>query len=195
MQDLEKEQMMSDIYGLTSKKLLGYYDHNSSSWKTSEDTLDLDLEKSSPILPLSGMTQHGDLFALQTLEHHTDESGFSFLPTPVARDYKGPGSKGTRDMNLPRVFSKFNLLPTPTAMHVRNHDEPVENYEQRVLDYEEGRTKGKPGKSTGVAVRLLATPVVNASHQSGTCRNWGGDLLHDVKCTCSKYRLHWIKVS
>lgn len=219
---------MSDTYGLTSKKLLGYYDQNLSSWKTSEDTLDLDLEKSSPILPLSGMTRRGDLFELQTSAPRIEENDSSFLPTPiVAGQGNNPqspkrywntetvllniptptasdahwsqtnsersGIKGNHNLSL--VSWSRRLLPTPTAMHVRNHDEPVENYEQRVLDYEEGRTKGKPGKSTGVAVRLLATPVVNASHQSGTCRNWGGDLLHDVKCTCSKYRLHWIKVN
>ena len=38
-----------------------------------------------------------------------------------------------------------------------NHDEPVENYLKRVRDYEEGRTKGKPGKSLGVAVRIVGT--------------------------------------
>ena len=225
MQDLEKEQTMSDTCGHTSKKLLGFYDHNSSSWRMYEATLDLDLEKSLATLPLSGMTQHGDLYELQMSEHHTEGSDSSFLPTPMSRDYKGvagrdmdlnkavlniptptasdghwseseserAGIKGNHNLSL--VSWSRRLLPTPTAMHVRNHDEPVENYEQRVLDYEQGKTKGKPGKSTGIAVRLLATPVVNASHQSGTCRNWGGDLLHDVKCTCLKYRLHWTKVN
>jgi len=46
--------------------------------------------------------------------------------------------------------------PTPTGIHADrgNHDEPVENYQKRkrVKDYEEGRAKGKPGKSLGVAV-------------------------------------------
>ena len=30
-----------------------------------------------------------------------------------------------------------------------NHDEPVENYQKRVKDYEEGRAKGKPGRVLG----------------------------------------------
>jgi len=44
--------------------------------------------------------------------------------------------------------------PTPTPIHATrgNHDEPVEKYQKRVRDYEEGRAKGKPGKSLGVAV-------------------------------------------
>lgn len=44
--------------------------------------------------------------------------------------------------------------PTPTGIHADrgNHDEPVANYQKRVKDYEDGKTKGKPGKSLGVAV-------------------------------------------
>ena len=151
---------MSDIYGLTSKKLLGHYDHNSLSWKTSEDTLDLDLEKSSPTLPLSGMTRHGDLFELQTSARLTEEKDCSFLPTP-------------------------------TVFHTTMHDEPIPVFQAR----QARSSTGQIGKSTGVALRMLSTPAVNASHTTGQCRNWGNDLLHDVTCTCSKYRLHWIKVN
>jgi hypothetical protein len=45
--------------------------------------------------------------------------------------------------------------PTPTPIHAirGNHDEPVEKYMKRVEDYEQGRAKGKPGKSLGIAVR------------------------------------------
>ena len=45
--------------------------------------------------------------------------------------------------------------PTPTGMHAQrgNHEEPLERYQQRVMDYQEGRAKGKPGMSLGVAVR------------------------------------------
>jgi len=55
---------------------------------------------------------------------------------------------------------KEMMWPTPTLIHAKrgNHDEPLEKYEQRVKDYEEGRAKGKPGKSLGVAVRMWPTP-------------------------------------
>ena len=62
------------------------------------------------------------------------------------------------------------LWPTPTVAHVvrRNHDEPIEKYQQRVKDYEEGRAKGKPGKSLGVAVR-----ITNDNQDGGTLNpNW-----------------------
>jgi len=86
----------------------------------------------------------------------------------------------------------YSLLPTPTAMHVRNHDEPIEKYQQRIEDFNQGKTLGKPGASTGVAVRLIATPTTNISHTTGKCRNWGADLLHDVKCLCKPRQIHWL---
>lgn len=54
-------------------------------------------------------------------------------------------------------------MPTPTLGHIRNHDEPVEDYLQRRQDYEDGKTKGMPGPSLGVAVRMemLPTPVAS----------------------------------
>ena len=55
-----------------------------------------------------------------------------------------------------------SLLPTPAVAHVRNHDEPVENYLQRRQDFIEGRTKGMPGASLGVAVRMEMLPTPQA---------------------------------
>ena len=51
-----------------------------------------------------------------------------------------------------------SLLPTPAVGHIRNHDEPVENYLQRRQDFIDGRTKGMPGASLGVAVRMETQP-------------------------------------
>jgi DNA (cytosine-5)-methyltransferase 1 len=63
----------------------------------------------------------------------------------------------------PNLAGAVKMWPTPTVGHAQrgNHDEPVENYLQRVKDYEEGRAKGKPGKSLGVAVRMWPTPRAN----------------------------------
>jgi DNA (cytosine-5)-methyltransferase 1 len=54
------------------------------------------------------------------------------------------------------------LLPTPAVGHIRNHDEPIEDYLGRRQDYLDGKTKGMPGASLGVAVRMemLPTPIV-----------------------------------
>ncbi len=58
--------------------------------------------------------------------------------------------------------------PTPTGIHADrgNHDEPVENYQKRVTDYEEGRSKGKPGKSLGVAAGLTDQDNPNTNGNS-----------------------------
>ena len=58
----------------------------------------------------------------------------------------------------------FSAWPTPTPIHATrgNHDEPVEKYQKRVRDYEEGRAKGKPGKSLGVAVNWPTPTTQNA---------------------------------
>ena len=58
-----------------------------------------------------------------------------------------------------------SLLPTPTLGHLRNHDEPVEDYLKRRQDFVEGRTKGMPGASLGVAVRMETLPTP-------TTRDW-----------------------
>ena len=63
----------------------------------------------------------------------------------------------------------LDLMPTPTVGHIRNHDEPIENYLQRRQDYVDGKTKGMPGASLGVAVRMeiLNDDVVSDSDQQG----------------------------
>jgi hypothetical protein len=52
-----------------------------------------------------------------------------------------------------------SLLPTPAVGHIRNHDEPIEDYLQRRQDFIDGRTKGMPGASLGVAVRMEMLPT------------------------------------
>ena len=64
------------------------------------------------------------------------------------------------------------LLPTPLA-----HD-----------------AKGAAGKQMDLVktMTLLATPTTNIAHTTGKCRNWGADLLHDVRCQCKDRRIHWM---
>lgn len=61
-----------------------------------------------------------------------------------------------------------SLLPTPAVAHVRNHDEPIENYLKRRQDFIDGKTKGMPGASLGVAVRieLFGTPRTSSANAS-----------------------------
>lgn len=47
-----------------------------------------------------------------------------------------------------------SLLPTPAVAHVRNHDEPIEDYLSRRQKMLDGEYRGMPGVSLGVAVRM-----------------------------------------
>lgn len=159
---------MNDIFGHTYWKVLAHYDQNGSCWKMSEDILASDLKKFSKTLPQSGITQDGVLYEQVMSERRTKGQDYSLLPTPLTTDnQKGsqadlrrqtPGLRAmplllTPTASVGEAHHQIKLLPTPTVMHVRNHNESQEAYESRVKDYEQGKTKGKPGKSTGVALK------------------------------------------
>ncbi len=61
-----------------------------------------------------------------------------------------------------------DLLPTPALGHIRNYDEPVEDYLARRKKMEDGEYKGMPGVSLGVALRmeLMPTPIVREQERS-----------------------------
>jgi DNA (cytosine-5)-methyltransferase 1 len=90
------------------------------------------------------------------------------LPTPRAQE-PGSTSVGYGDClndvanRLTKGFAPKDLLPTPAVGHIRNYDEPIEDYLGRRQDYLDGKTKGMPGVSLGVALRmqLLMTPVAS----------------------------------
>jgi len=92
-----------------------------------------------------------------------------------------------------------SLLPTPTLGHIRNHDEPVEDYLQRRQDFVDGKTKGMPGASLGVAVRmnLLMTPVASeglkapaqqtSETKSKTGQVWLSNQAKDMEINWGKF--------
>jgi len=106
-----------------------------------------------------------DLVAGQGLQ--VSRQSDNLLPTPRAQE---PGSTsagygdGLNDVanRLVHGFAPKDLLSTPAVAHVRNHDEPVEDYLQRRQDFIDGKTKGMPGASLGVAVRMEMLPTPQA---------------------------------
>jgi site-specific DNA-cytosine methylase len=54
-----------------------------------------------------------------------------------------------------------DLLPTPALGHIRNYDEPVEDYLARRKKMEDGEYRGMPGVSLGVALRMELFPTPN----------------------------------
>ena len=144
---------MSDTYGHTSLKQLAHYDQESLSWKMSEGISVSDSKKFLKTLPKMGTMQNGKLYEQVMLAHPTKGRDYSLLPTPLASD-SHRGSPADVKRHSPALRT-MDVLPTPTVIHVRNHDEPLTAYISRVKDYEMGKTKGKPGMSTGLACRWI----------------------------------------
>jgi DNA (cytosine-5)-methyltransferase 1 len=88
----------------------------------------------------------------------------SLLPTPRAQE-PGSTSAGYGDSlndfanRVVNGFAPKDLLPTPAVGHIRNHDEPIQNYLERRQDFVDGKTKGMLGASLGVAVRMEMLPT------------------------------------
>ena len=104
-----------------------------------------------------GVSLHHAVYHWPTPKYHEDRAERYTIETSYKHWKEG------RQVALSQVVRDQRMWPTPTVGHAQrgNHDEPVENYLQRVKDYEEGRAKGKPGKSLGVAVRMWPTPRVS----------------------------------
>ena len=118
----------SQVFGGKCIELLANYDQELQSWRM----LQMSFQWAGPMLldrlPKSGMTVNGQLYALQTLEHHTEEQGgFVFagipkqsrtkeglLPTPtkIGSEHRTQYSQGGRP--LMHMIIK-GMLPTPTA--------------------------------------------------------------------------------
>lgn len=109
---------MSAISGRTSPPPFAYYDPDSASLRTSQDTFDLGLPTSSPTLPRSGSMRSGRLYERPTWGGHTSGNASSSspsLPTPRASEGEkgGPNQRGSKgDLTLSAVAAQ---LPTPAA--------------------------------------------------------------------------------
>lgn len=134
------------------------------------------LELFQAVFPKSGMTVGGRLFELRTLEPLTNESeslSLPTLPTPTAVQARNltsgrkPGSKHHSGTTLHDLVFNGTLLPTPTIGHIRNYDEEIDDYLQRRQDYHDGKVKGMPGISLGVAIRMELLPTTRVSMAKG----------------------------
>jgi DNA (cytosine-5)-methyltransferase 1 len=129
------------------------------------------------------MMLDGVVYELPTQAHRTTDSESLSLPTlrtPSVTDATGGAISESQAIERGRMVKvadqmaelafdnglkvspsiSASLLPTPTVGHVRNHDEPVEDYLERRQDFLDGKTKGMPGASLGVAVRMEMLPTV-----------------------------------
>ena len=103
-QDSEKEQMIPDTSGLTSKKSSEQFDLFDASSRMSKDTLALDSEKSLAIWKASVISRRGEYSVRLKSALLTRESECTSWPTPSAhearlgyQDRSDPTKKGTQE--------------------------------------------------------------------------------------------------
>ena len=77
--------------GLNTPELLASYDHDTSSWRTSQHCLVEGLTVFSERWPRSGMMQNGIAYQLQPLVRLTDETEYGLWPTPTTDGFAAEG--------------------------------------------------------------------------------------------------------
>lgn len=123
---------------------LAWYDLNTFSWKTSQQSLVTDWEPYSETWPRWGMTAGGSAYAHPMSERRITETDGSYLPTPVAADGttgaiigKNDTFKETRNGNLRKYNGKgtngslglarhVQFWPTSTAHNAKETNAPSE---------------------------------------------------------------------
>ena len=178
---------MTDTSGPTSPTPFAYYDPDSRSLRTSQDTFLLGLPMSSVTLPKSGSMRNGQLYERPTLARHTGgNDSSSLLPTPDAGGggktipadavwnksgtlaYKPDGTKV--QVGLSAISQ---LLPTPSAI-VANDGETTETWlarrERVKLTANNGNGMGTP---LSIAVQLLHGAIMSPPSTDGSA--YSGD--------------------
>ena len=132
-QDSEKEQMIPDTSGLTSKKSSEQLDLLDASLKTSKDTLALDCEKSLATWKASVTKQRGEYSQRVKSAHRTKEKESTSWPTPRANkttaenpetwlNRQAAGSVATPPLALAAQMGTpdFRQWPTPRASEYKD---------------------------------------------------------------------------
>lgn len=86
---------------------LAFYDHDTLSWKTRQRSLFGGLIEFSESWPKSGMIRSGELFQLRHSVTLTTGVGYWLLPTPVARDWKGPTPRSSSTICIPDLLCGY----------------------------------------------------------------------------------------
>lgn len=115
------------VYTVKSSASLGWFDPNTSTWKTSQQSFLTDSEQSLPIWPRSGMTRNGYVFELPIVARRTIGIGGGVWPTPDTRGFVNEGSlsmlgkmcESIEEMNSmayrAAASKKAKHFPTPTV--------------------------------------------------------------------------------
>lgn len=120
-------QMTRGICGPNSNALLGNYDHESHSWRTSQLSLPGMAPSLLETLPKWGMSVAGALYQLPTPERLTSESagGVSLWTTPTSQNAKHAAPTEWEQENRPtHLHVQAAMWPTPQSRDYRSGDQP-----------------------------------------------------------------------
>jgi hypothetical protein len=116
-------------YGQSTPVLLAKYDHNTSSWRTSQHCLEGGLTAFSETWPRSGMMRSGTAYQLPPLVRLTDATGSGLWPTPNTSEAKSDTlniknrvQKGKQIM----LCHAVRMFPTPAARDYKDAGYPAE---------------------------------------------------------------------
>lgn len=97
-----------------SSASLAWYDQNTSTWKTSQQSLITDLEPYLETLPASGMLDNGRLYELPTAGRLTSGiGGGACFPTPTSHDAKKGAYPSEYNRNTPGIAVILGGKPSP----------------------------------------------------------------------------------
>lgn len=100
---------IQDIFGPSSRVSFAYFDRATCSWKTSQVTFLLDLERFSETWPDSGTMRNGCAYERVTSARRILESGSSSWPTPRAEERSQYNSRD----NYEALSLRARRWPTP----------------------------------------------------------------------------------
>lgn len=122
-----------------SSASLAWFDQDSYTWKTSQQSLLTDSEPSSMTWPRSGMTRNGYAYELPIVGRRITGTGGGYWPTPDTRGFVNEGSlsmlanlcesKEEMDAMAYRAAKskKEKFWPTPTAHNAKEVNAPSES--------------------------------------------------------------------
>ena len=152
------QRLHSLVCGTNSIESFAYYDRDTSSWKTCQQSFLEDLESFSETWPRQGITVNGVAYQRHILEPVTKEidgGQFVTLPTPLASD---PERKAKFKQGGTPLLG--DLLPTPRATSAIT--ENLKTVKRR------GRNKGNLEE----VIALLPTPTARDYKDSGEKVNY-----------------------
>lgn len=178
------------VFTVKSCASLAWFDPNSCSWRTYQQSFLTDSEPYLETWPRWGMTQGGSAYAHPMSERRITETDGSFWQTPTVSCAEHPGQvkhKNGQQLRLPQQVNNPAYWPTPSAMLGSSN-----------LNFQcSGDGRDKPNK-LGWAVSMWPTPTTNDAKNSTLPESqrfrdgMAGALMRDGIQAGGQLNPHWV---